>query len=270
MIIKNQTGVRFRMTSKNKNKLVVVAQDEAKEKVVIPAKEKTEEEKEREKKINKYIELVNRVRNAKNKKEENAAFNQIEEMLKPKMQQLSYQIKIPGWEPSDCYQEALWALRSKAIKDYDQTRSIKNDVSPFDSFAVLCIRRHLSTKRKSSFQSKQIVLNKARSTDQNRSTSNSSDDFVSLSDIVAYVGLDSAELMEEKENYKHLLKNLWERMSPFEKEVFVLHKHDLSYKEIAKKIYKKKLVSIEETKSVDNALSRIKTKGCGIYRHFDE
>jgi len=224
---------------------------------------RTEEEIDRDNKINSYISLVEEVRNPKNKKDADRAFEKIVKMMHSKIKQISYKIKIPGLTAEDLYQESLTALRYKAIKDYDKTRSNRVGLSPFDNFAALCIRRHLSTKLKASFQSKQIIMTKAKSLDQDRSSNN--EENVTLADMVPAIGMNVAVNMEEKENYKKLLTKLWDKMSDLEKKVFIYRKQDLSYDEIAKKVYERKNVTLSETKSVDNALSRIKIKAKSLY-----
>lgn len=221
-------------------------------------------EEKREEQIKKFIDLVKIVRTSNDKTKVDIAFNEIVSMMHRKIKQVTYRLNIPGCHNDDLYQEALFALRYKAIKDYDQTRSNSTHISPFDSFAVLCIRRHLSTKLKSSFQSKQIVINQAISIDQDRSVS-SSEDNMNLSDILTNTKSDINEEAIGKESYKILLRDLWERMSDLEKKVFAYYKQDFTYEQIACKVYEKKKVSKEETKSVDNALSRIKSKAKWIY-----
>jgi hypothetical protein len=128
------------------------------------AKEETPEE--IEKKML-YIKLVKKVK-CGSKREADLAFEEIANMMKKKMRQITGKFNIKGFENSDIDQEALYALRFKAIKDYDKGRSSLYDISSFDKFAALCIRRHLSTVLKSSFKSKNEALNSAISLDKDR------------------------------------------------------------------------------------------------------
>ena len=125
-----------------------------------------------------YTQLVDIVRKSRNEDHKNLAFNEIEKRMTVKIKQISYRFRIPGSNVNDVYQESLFALRYKAIKDYDETRGNDTGPYPFDKFAVLCIRRHLSTKLKSSYQNKKKVLNSSISLDQDRS--DSSDDSLVL------------------------------------------------------------------------------------------
>jgi len=216
-----------------------------------------------------YVKLVDEVRSAKTQVKSDIAFDKIVEMLNPKIQQLVYKFKIPGFSTGDIYQEALFALRFKAIKDYDDTRSDIQDVSPFDKFAALCIRRHLSTKLKASWQNKNKVLNSSISLDQDRSA-NGSEDNLFLSDILAGSDPDASVAVNEREYRKNLLLGLYSKLSPLEKEVFILYCKKYSYEEIASFINRKRLVSEDiNVKSIDNALSRVKTKAKAIYKKTD-
>lgn len=218
-----------------------------------------------------YVDLVEAVRRSRNNDKRELAFNEIEKRMKPKMRTLSYRFKIPGHDPSDVYQESLIALRSKAIKDYDQTRGNGTGPYPFDKFAVLCIRRHLSTKLKSSFQNKKIVLNTALSLNQDRN--DDSDDNLFLSDIIADGEKTILESIEDREYQRKLFTMLIRKLSKFEREVFILYAKKNSYDQIMTRINGKRDVKNEKinVKSVDNALSRIKTKAKDIFdKHGEE
>ena len=235
--------------------------------------EKKKDDTERQKKIERFIDLVDTVRKSKNSEEVNNAFNEIVKLMQPKIKQISYKMNIPGCQIEDLTQESLIALCFKAIKDYDKDRSLRSKISPFDSFATLCIRRHLSTKLKSSFQSKQKVLNSSISLDQDRSKGDSQEEPVSLADIVpSGDGKDVSSDVGDKEDYNLLIKQLWSKMSSLERQVFVLYRQNFSYEKIAKLINNKNKqeknnkVKIN-VKSVDNALSRVKYKAKKIYQN---
>jgi RNA polymerase sporulation-specific sigma factor len=238
-------------------------------------KNDAEADAKRQKKIERFIDLVDIVRKSKNSKEVNIAFNEIIELMQPKIKQISYKMNIPGCQIEDLTQEALIALCFKAIKDYDPTRSLRSNISPFDSFASLCIRRHLSTKLKSSFQSKQKVLNSSISLDQDRSKSDSQEEPVSLADIVPSDDCGNvASDVSEKEDYNLLIKLLWGKMSYLERQVFVLYRQNFSYEKIAELINNKNKESKKHkveinVKSVDNALSRVKYKAKKIYQNHE-
>ena len=130
----------------------------------------------------KYIELVKIIRSSTDKEEKDLAFEEIVKMIEPNLQKFIRKFTIPGYDRHDIYQEALFALKFKAIKDYDSSRSEIKDISPFDKFAMICIRRHLSTQLKASYQYKNKALNSSMSLNQDRNFG--SDNALFLADIL--------------------------------------------------------------------------------------
>ena len=83
----------------------------------------------------------------------------------------------------------------------------------------------------------------------------------------------------DKEYHNFLFNKLYERLSKFEKQVFILYAQKYSYEEIAVLIKKKakkestrnKNKNIKDiVKSVDNALSRLKSKGKDVFEKYGE
>lgn len=202
----------------------------------------------------------------------NDAYNEIETRMKPKIMFLVNQFYISGFARDDIYQESLFALRFKAIPDYDNKRGRDNIPYPFDKFAVLCIRRHLSTLLKSSFQNKKKVLSTSISLDQDRNEN--TDENLFLSDILPSTKGDVLNTLGLREYHKKLFSKLYEKLSKFEKHVFLLYMQRNSYDEMTlilndeykAKEYKKRV----KIKSIDNALSRIKQKGKDIFTQFGD
>lgn len=221
-----------------------------------------------------YPDLVDIVRSRGriNKNKMNEAFNEIQTRMKPKMLQLVHQFYIPGCNSDDIYQEASFALRFKAIPDFDKTKIGRNGPYPFDKFAILCIRRHLATLLKSSFQNKKKALNTSLSLDQDRN--DTSDDMLFLSDVIPRTEGTVIEILEQKEYQNNLFNSLFERLSKFEKKVFILYSHRYSYEEMSDIINKDNKKQGKKTrikvKSIDNALSRIKQKGKFISDRYQE
>ena len=216
------------------------------------------------------VNLVNVVRNSRKKDKSDDAFLKITEILKTKIDQLVYKFRIPGHNQQDIKQEALFALRYKAIKDYDQTRSTIKKVSPFDKFAMLCMRRHLSTRLKASFQNKSIALNRAVSIDSDRGSFSRDEENLFLSDIILHPDGDVSESTMKKEVFYILMRTLYVRLSDFEKQVLKLYSCKYSYNEIAEIIYGKGKNNQAAIKSIDNSLSRIKLKGKDIITEWEE
>ena len=216
-----------------------------------------------------FIELVETIRRGKNKAQTEEAFNKIVQMLDVNIRNISYRFRIPGHDNNDVYQEALFALRYKAIKDYNKERSALQTISPFDKFAMLCIRRHLSTKLKSSHQNKSRVLNTSISLDQDRGDSDSSNDAVFLIDILPKTDGDILSQIHNHSHAKYLFNKLWEKLSPLEKNVLLFYHQGLSYQKISKSVNKnEKNKNNTDIKSIDNALSRLKVKAKAIYKKY--
>jgi RNA polymerase sigma factor (sigma-70 family) len=234
-------------------------------------KQYIEETEDRTEEILLYVKLVDCVRRSRNKVKADGAFNTIITMLDVKIQQIAYKFHIPGLSFNDVYQEALFALRFKAIKDYNKDRSDIREVSPFDKFAALCIRRHLSTKLKAAYQNKSRVLNLSISLDQDRNKTGS-DENLFLSDILPVDPDDIASKLDKFEYHRKLLVSLFQKLSSFEKEVFVLYCRKYSYEEIAYHINKTYHKSVEtiSVKSVDNGLSRIKQKAKSVLKKIED
>jgi len=223
-----------------------------------------------------FDELISIVRK-KGRKKKNShytvdeAYNEILRRMKPDLCRISHKFFIPGCSYDDIYQESLWALRYKAIKDYDRTKGRDGKPYPFNKFANLCIRRHLSSALQRSFRKKQEILNTSISLDQNRSN-NDGEDSLFLSDILSTGDKDVLETLGQREYYKNLFNNLFLRLSKFEKRVFCLYVRKYSYEDITgiinKYNIKKGLKTRISIKSVDNALSRIKQKAKIVFKKY--
>lgn len=203
---------------------------------------------ENQENILKYIELVKIIRSNKSKIEKDLAFEEVIKMMEPKLQQFIRKFTIPGHDRDDIYQEAVFALKYKAIKDYDSSRSEIKDISPFDKFAMICIRRHLSTQLKASYQYKNRALNYSMSLNQDRNTGSENDLF--LADILVEPNSEQnmIQQLNEKEYQKTLINKLFSKLSVSEKKVFVLYSQKLSYSEMAEKLLQ--ISTDEEKKSM--------------------
>lgn len=220
----------------------------------------------------KYEDLVEIVRGNSFKKRKNKAYNEIEKRIKIQIFYITRQFYIPGLNYDDIVQEALYALRFKAIPDYDKTKGRGGKPYPFDKFAMLCIRRHLSTLLKTSFRTKEKALNTSVSLDQDRSSHD--DENLYLVDILADGEEELVETLGQKEYYKNLINILYSKLSKLEKNVFILYTCKYSYDEITIKInkfYKSKGMKQEvNVKSVDNALSRVKVKAKEVFEKYED
>jgi len=216
----------------------------------------------------KYVEYIETVKTSKVQSDIDFAFNIIFNDLRPRIQRMVNRFTIPGLDSDDVMQEALKALRFKAIKDYDKTRGSMPGTAPFDRFALLCIRRHLSTEFKSSLQNnRKKVLNQSVSLDQDNK---GAEEGLSLINIVSSGDGDVVEEILQREYYHNLMARLVKNLSRFEFDVLKLYGQRYSYEEIAEKINNGRVKIKVNVKGVDNALSRIKNKAKTIIIQYEE
>ena len=152
---------------------------------------------------------------------------------------------LMGAEKEDLLQVGMIGLW-QAIVDYRPEKEIS-----FISFARICIERHVITAIKTATRQKQTPLNTSVSleypSDDNDSEWNLAEILVS-SDTV-----DPEELVLQREDNSRLQDMLRRMLSDFEWQVLSGYQVGKSYREIACDLHCK-------TKSVDNALARIKRK----------
>lgn len=152
-----------------------------------------------------------------------------------------------GGDHEDLIQEGMIGL-FRSIRDFDESRE-----SGFATFAALCVSRQLYKAIEAQNRKKNQPLNNYISLDTPAYPENEQDD-TSLVDVLHpdrnsnpeqfVIARESIELLEEK---------LDQRLSPLEKQVYILFREGYPYQQIAVKLGK-------EPKSIDNALQRIKSK----------
>lgn len=152
---------------------------------------------------------------------------------------------LMGAEKDDLLQVGMIGLW-QSIVDY----SPEKDIS-FLSFARICIERHVITAIKTATRQKQSPLNNAISIEH--CTEENESDFNLSEILISDVDLDPEELLLRREDTKRLRTTLKTLLSSFEWEVLKRYNLGKTYNEIA--------IDLEcNTKSVDNALGRIKRK----------
>ncbi len=152
---------------------------------------------------------------------------------------------LVGAEKEDLLQVGMIGLW-QAIVDFRGDRAIS-----FPAFAKVCIQRHIITAIKTATRQKQMPLNTSLSLE---SPSEDSGPDWNLSDILPSGDmLDPEELVLQSEDTKQLHEMLQQVLSEFEWRVLAGYQVGKSYREIASELHCK-------TKSVDNALARIKRK----------
>lgn len=154
-----------------------------------------------------------------------------------------------GGDKDDLIQEGMIGLY-KAIRDFQANKD-----STFFSFADLCVSRQIYSAIKASNRKKNIPLNTYISLDiPVYGEGNDMEEKQPLVDIInqKYIS-NPEELVIDKENTSMIEYELVRRLSDLERRVLGLYMQDLKYVQIAEVLGK-------EPKTIDNALTRIKTK----------
>lgn len=156
---------------------------------------------------------------------------------------------LVGAEKEDLLQVGMIGLW-QAIVDFQCDRAIS-----FPAFAKVCIQRHIITAIKTATRQKQMPLNLSLSLE---SPAEDGGPDWSLSDILSSSEMqDPVDLLLQSEDTKSLHEMLHQMLSDFEWRVLARYQIGKSYREIASELQCK-------TKSVDNALARIKRKVASV------
>jgi len=145
---------------------------------------------------------------------------------------------LAGGETDDLIQEGMIGL-FKAVRDYEPGRG-----SSFRTFAQLCVERQLLTAVQHSNRKKHSPLNSSVSLD----TGENSENWVS-----GRAEDNPEDLVISRENAKSFAEMINGSLSRLEMQVLELYLEGNTYGEIAEKLGR-------TTKSVDNALRRIRSK----------
>lgn len=159
---------------------------------------------------------------------------------------LSRRYFLADGDTDDLFQEAMIGL-FKAIQNYELSSN-----TDFKTFASVCINRNLLSAIKASNRMKNKVLSTALSLNSQGAIEIAGED-EELWFFVPSKSLDAEEELISKETTNEMLKKISEILSDFEKKVLKFYLEGKSYKDIGAKIDK-------STKSVENALTRIKSK----------
>ncbi len=151
---------------------------------------------------------------------------------------------IVGGDIEDLIQEGMIGLY-KAIKNYNHSKD-----ATFKTFAILCIKHQIQTAIKSSLTNKNRALSSAVSLHSFSGSTNETLDFLPIELVFETT---PAEKIIDKENFQKLKNDIKSTLSAMELKVLNLYLQGYSYKEISNSLN-------VSTKSIDNCLSRIKTK----------
>ncbi|MGI6176098.1 MAG: RNA polymerase sporulation sigma factor SigH [Christensenellales bacterium] len=152
---------------------------------------------------------------------------------------------ILGADHEDIIQEGMIGLY-KAIRDFNPAKT-----SYFRVFAELCITRQMITAIKAANRQKHIPLNSYVSL--NRPLYDGASDQDMMDHVQSQSMLSPEELFISREDMKSITLRIQELLSQFERQVLSLYLEGKSYQEISSALKR-------HTKSVDNALQRVKRK----------
>lgn len=147
---------------------------------------------------------------------------------------------LAGGDWDDLQQEGFLGLLS-AIERYRPDRQ-----TSFKTFAVNCIRNRLISSVRSASAQKHRILTDAETMDMENCQQEQHS-------LTGYSPLEPEQFLLEQEALEELLSVLTNSLSGFEQQTLYLFLQGLSYHEIAKSLGK-------TTKSIDNAVRRIRTK----------
>ena len=152
---------------------------------------------------------------------------------------------LAGGDNDDLMQEGMIGL-FKAIHDYNS-----DNQASFYSFAELCVKRQIFTAIKTAARQKHQPLNTYISL--NKPVYEDVSERTLVETLAERESVDPEKLYIMHEKLKDIEKEIDEKLSDLEKRVLILHLQGMSYQEISEIINK-------PTKSIDNALQRIKKK----------
>lgn len=152
---------------------------------------------------------------------------------------------ISGSENDDVLQEGLIGL-SNAITSY------KEGTAKFKTFANLCIERQILTAVKTANRNKHMVLSKALSYNNVITTEEKEVEFIEYIDEGSNYN-NPEQLLVSKEMVKSIKSSINSALTVFEKDVLMLYLKGESYESIGK-------MFLKDTKSIDNAIQRIRRK----------
>lgn len=171
--------------------------------------------------------------------------NAIEQLFlryKPILQKLTRGYFLLGSDEDDLMQEAMIGLY-KAILSFDAASA-----ASFKTFASICVRRNILSAIKKSNTLKNKILNDSLSL--SGFMANDDDDALLF---LPYEPKNTDEMIMEDESFEETKKEILKKLSKLELKILGLYLKGEPYQQIATSL------SIT-TKSVDNALSRIKNK----------
>lgn len=151
--------------------------------------------------------------------------------------------KNSGLELNDLIQEGMLGL-NQALNSFDTARDIT-----FYTYAKTCIERKIVSLVVSSRRLKHKILNESISIE----VYNDNDEVVNLEKLLSDSSTNPETIMFDNEQNNELIEKIKSHLTPLEQQVFELKINNFNYNEIAEILDK-------DSKSIDNALQRIKNK----------
>ena len=154
-----------------------------------------------------------------------------------------------GAENEDLLQEAMIGLYS-ACRKYNESMG-----TTFKTFATLCINRAIQSAVKIANRQKNKIFNESYSL-SSQGTIQKDEQSLDEDELVLYIPSNEPQpedVLMSSETIEEIFKEIDEKLSKKEKKVLMLYLNGLSYLEISN-------ILKENTKSVDNAISRTKKK----------
>ena len=186
---------------------------------------------------------------ARAKEHDDEAMTQLMEDYKSLVLKKARPLFLMGGDTDDLVQEGMIGLY-KAICDYDPERE-----ASFHTFAELCISRQIYSAIKKSNRLKNQPLNSYVSIYAPALSSENGHmgvEFMIDSEVcTAQIGPE--EIVVGRESANNIRRELQKKLSNMERKVLSLYLNGMNYQEIASHMGKK-------TKSIDNALQRIRAK----------
>lgn len=186
---------------------------------------------------------------------DNAAFNEILQLLEPELRMIANRLYIAGADEQDVLQECrigVW----KAVQDHRPEKGMN-----FHNFAIgVCCRRRVFTAIKSANGKKHRIHNTAESLDRPIVTDDD-DGGHTLADFIVDRGPSPLDIILQRQEYDDNVSELSSRMTEMETRVFASYAKDQTYSEIGEELD-------INPKAADNALIRIRKKGHEVYREY--
>ncbi len=179
-------------------------------------------------------------------KGDNSAFEFLCEKYRVVVRNKSLSYFIAGADRDDIIQEGMIGL-FKAVRDFSVERGVS-----FKTFADLCITRHILTAVKNASRNKHAPLNSYVSLNKSVSE-NDGGDATLLEYIEGSENINPEQIVLNKEKANSLGTKMSEALSDFELLVLSYFLQGYDYVSIGEKIGR-------DSKSIDNALQRIKKK----------